>query len=103
MNFIEASVAEFAEGQALLDTAGLGQIKAATSAGFVQKGAEIIAAIRPEKLALSDQQHPGSQNSVQGFIETATYLGDRSHFYVSVEGCSKPVAVAAQDVQISST
>ena len=36
---------------------------------------------------------------MQGVLETAAYLGDRSHFYVSVEGCSKPVAVASQETQ----
>ena len=101
MNFIEATVAERKGGEAVLETAGLGRIKAPASADFAREGAKVYAAIRPEKLSLSDQ--PGAEDgcSVQGVLETAAYLGDRSHFYVSVEGCSKPVAVASQETQIA--
>ncbi len=101
MNFINASVTDLAGGQAVLDTAGLGQIRASASAAFVQKGANIVVAIRPEKLTLSKERLADGQNAVQGVIKAAAYLGDRSHFYVSVEGCDKPVAVAAQEIQMS--
>ena len=99
MNFINASVTELVGSQAVLDTAGFGQVKAPISAAFVQKGANLVVAIRPEKLILSKDRIAEGKNSVEGVIEAAAYLGDRSHFYVSVEGCDKPVAVAAQEVQ----
>jgi spermidine/putrescine ABC transporter ATP-binding subunit len=99
MNFIDASVTDLKDGQAVLDTAGLGQIKAPASAAFIQKGANIVVAIRPEKLTLSMERRPDDRNAVQGVIKAAAYLGDRRHFYVSVEGCDKPLAVAAQEVQ----
>lgn len=102
MNFIDASVVEMANGQATLDTAGLGRVKAPAGAAFVQKGVSIVVAVRPEKLILSKERLADGDNCIQGVIETAAYLGDRSHFYVSVEGCEKPVAVAAQEAQASS-
>jgi ABC-type Fe3+/spermidine/putrescine transport system ATPase subunit len=101
MNFIDASVTDLKDGEAVLDTAGLGQIKAPASEAFIQKGANIVVAIRPEKLTLSKERRTDGQNAVQGVIETAAYLGDRRHFYVSVQGCEKPLAVAAQEVEMS--
>ncbi len=100
MNFIDASVTDLKDGEAVLDTA-LGQIKAPASAAFIQKGANIVVAIRPEKLTLSKERRTNGQNAVQGVIKSAAYLGDRRHFYVSVQGCDKPLAVAAQEVQTS--
>ncbi len=100
MNFIDASVTDVKDGEAVLDTA-LGQIKAPASAAFIQKGANIVVAIRPEKLTLSKERRTNGQNAVQGVIKSAAYLGDRRHFYVSVQGCDKPLAVAAQEVQTS--
>ena len=102
MNFIDASVTELKDGEAVLDTAALGQIKVPASAAFIQKGANIVVAIRPEKLTLSKERRTDGRNAVQGVIKTAAYLGDRRHFYVSVQGCDKPLAVAAQEVQMSS-
>jgi spermidine/putrescine ABC transporter ATP-binding subunit len=100
MNFIDASVTDLKDGEAVLDTAGLGQIRAPASAAFIQKGANIVVAIRPEKLSLSRERRTDDQNAVQGVIEAVAYLGDRRHFYVSVAGCDKPLAVAAQEVQM---
>jgi spermidine/putrescine ABC transporter ATP-binding subunit len=101
MNFIEASVKDLTNGEAVLDTAGLGQIKVSSHAAFVRKGANIVVAIRPEKLRLSKERGPDAQNAVQGVMKTAAYLGDRRHYYVSVPGCDKPLAIAAQEVEAS--
>ncbi len=101
MNFLDASVADLRNGDALLDTAGLGQITAAARGAFVQKGANVVVAIRPEKLILSKDRRTDSQNAVQGIIKAAAYLGDRRHFYVGVEGREKPLAVAAQELEVS--
>ena len=101
MNFIDASVTGLENGEAILDTAGLGQIRAPARAAFIEKGANVIVAIRPEKLTLSKEPSADGRNAVEGVIENAAYLGDRRHFYVSVQGCDKPLAVAAQEVQAS--
>lgn len=101
MNFIDAVVIDLKDGEAVLDTAGLGRIKVATNAAFIQEGANIVVAIRPEKLSLSNERRADCRNAVQGTIKNAAYLGDRRHFYVSVQGRDKPLAVAAQEVQMS--
>jgi spermidine/putrescine ABC transporter ATP-binding subunit len=101
MNFLDARVTDMADGQAALDAAGLGKVKAPADAGFVHKGASVIVAIRPEKLAISREPPANGRSAVQGVMKAVAYLGDRSHYYVSVEGSDKPLAVAAQEVGAS--
>jgi ABC-type Fe3+/spermidine/putrescine transport system ATPase subunit len=101
MNFIDASVTDLKDGEVLLDTAGLGQIRASANTTFIEKGANIVVAIRPEKLTLSKERRGDCKNATQGVIKNSAYLGDRRHFYVSVQGCDKPLAVAAQEVEMS--
>jgi len=101
MNFLDARVTDVADGQAVLDAAGLGKVRAPANAGFVQKGATVVVAVRPEKLTISGQQPANGRSAVQGAMQAVAYLGDRSHYYVSVEGRDKPLAVAAQEVDAS--
>ena len=100
MNFIEATVAEANANDVTLDASGLGHLKANSRPEFARKGAPVLAAIRPEKLTLSDSPAAGAQNCIQGVIEAAAYLGDRSHFYVWVDSCKKTFAVAAQETGV---
>ncbi len=96
MNFVNASVVDVKSGKAVLETAGLGKITASTSKSFVQKGNDIVVAIRPEQLSLRDKPARG-QHGVKGTMKTSAYLGDRSHVYVSVEGREQALAVSAQE------
>ena len=102
MNFVEAQVMDVRNGEAVLDATGLGKITAPASSDFVQKGANIIVAIRPEKLILSAERRSDGLGAVQGTIKTSAYLGDRDHFYVSVDGCEKPFAVAIAETGANS-
>ena len=56
-----------------------------------------LAAIRPEKITISADK-PTHENAVEGIMDAAAYLGDRSHFYVRINGVEKPVAVSAQNL-----
>lgn len=102
MNFIDATVREISSGQAVLETAGLGTISTTTDATFVRQGGEVIVAIRPEKLKLSFDKPQKPASGVNCSIQTTSYLGDRSHFYVLVDGNTKPLAVAGQDGTLDS-
>ena len=102
MNFVAARVIEVQGELAVLEAKGLGQVRAPGSAEFVREGAQLVVAIRPEKLALSQQPSTDGRCSVKGEMKTVAYLGNRSHFYVSVEGGEKPFAVAAHEVESSS-
>ena len=97
MNFIDASVSRMSGERAELDTVGLGRISApAGGAGFVREGDAIVVAIRPEKLTLSGDRD-GGREGVQGVMRAATYLGDRSHYYVDMPGREEPLVVAGSD------
>jgi ABC-type Fe3+/spermidine/putrescine transport system ATPase subunit len=67
----------------------------------VQEGAtKVVVAVRPEKLNVATERPDSGENAVKGKIVTIAYLGDRRHYYVSVEGRAKPIAVAAQEVKM---
>jgi spermidine/putrescine transport system ATP-binding protein/putrescine transport system ATP-binding protein len=105
MNFAEAVVRGHEGDRIVVEARGLGTIRA--SGGNVldtAAGAKVLVAIRPEKLSLSAQDlrtaGPG-MHSIAGSIAAAAYLGDRSHYFVRVEGLDRPIAVAAQNVDRS--
>jgi spermidine/putrescine ABC transporter ATP-binding subunit len=105
MNFLDTQVIDVEGGQAVLDTAGLGKVNASTNtasnSGFAHKGATVVVAVRPEKLTITREQPANGRNAIQGVMQAVAYLGGRSHYYVSVEGHDKPLAVAAQEVDTS--
>jgi ABC-type Fe3+/spermidine/putrescine transport system ATPase subunit len=94
INLFEATVKSVAGGEATLQAAGLGEFRAPSIAGL-NPGDKVTAAIRPEKLNLSSAKPAGS--FVEGNIQAAAYLGDRSHYQVHVKGREAPIAVAAQN------
>ncbi len=97
MNFIDASVSRVRAGEAELETAGLGRIAVpCADASFVREGEAIVVAVRPERLALSGNRG-GGREGVRGTMRAATYLGDRSHYYVDLPGREEPLVVAATD------
>lgn len=101
MNFLDAKVVDVKQDQAVLDAAGLGKVKAPARAEFAHKGADVIVAIRPEKLVISNARPAKGNSAAQGIMQAAAYLGDRSHYYVSLSGVEKPLAIAAQEVDAS--
>ncbi len=96
MNFFDAEVSDLQGGQAVLETDGLGRLTVATNADFVQKNARVVVALRPEKLLVSPERR-SEDHTVSGELETSAYLGNRSHFFVSVDGLDQPVEVASQE------
>jgi spermidine/putrescine ABC transporter ATP-binding subunit len=97
MNFMKTTVVEVKDGLALLDIAGLGRVQAAARSDFIQPGAKIVCAIRPEKIRLSKEKGPEDSQGIEGVMKNVAYLGDRNHFYVSVEGLEIPLGIATQE------
>jgi spermidine/putrescine transport system ATP-binding protein/putrescine transport system ATP-binding protein len=100
MNFIDGSVVGTEKDQATVDTACLGKVTTANKDGALIKGDRIVVAVRPEKLLISSTKGR-TKNAIKGVLKAAAYLGDRSHYFVKVEGLERPIAVAAQNVDRS--
>ena len=59
----------------------------------------MLVAIRPEKISLVDERRDGDGNAIEGILDDAAYLGDRSHFHVLIPGREQSVAVAVQNME----
>ncbi len=99
MNFFDGKVTSIDNGRATLDVGVLGKVCANIQAVHVTQGADVLVAIRPEKLSISSAPPDDATNMVEGRIGPSAYLGDRSHFYINLEGRSLPMAVASQNME----
>ena len=99
MNFFDGSVRALADGCATVDTGPLGEVRAQAEGEAPGVGERVVVAIRPEKMKLNFKAQGESVNSVQGRMGPAAYLGERSHFYVHLDGHDRPVAVAMQNME----
>jgi len=97
MNFFDGTVISVKDGNAVIKVGGLGEVSAQAGAEPLLAGNAVSVAIRPEKLSLADEKPKGAQYAAKGQLNNAAYLGERSHYYVSIDGVSQPVAVSAQN------
>ncbi len=94
MNFFDCTVSECRNGVLTAESAELGRVRVACEMPPVAPGEVFVLAIRPEKFQLAFDEVGASDNAVRGRMGPSAYLGDRSHFYVYLEGRSEPVSVA---------
>jgi spermidine/putrescine ABC transporter ATP-binding subunit len=97
MNILPGTVSGISQGRANVAAGALGAFEARAENGTAVQGAPVLVAIRPEKLQISWERPSLSINTLAGKVGAVAYFGDRSHFYVNVEGCEKPLAVALQN------
>lgn len=103
MNFFDGKVASVNGQELTIDAAGLGRITAPKRQTTYSEGDAVQVAIRPEKLRLTETQDSGRGHSITGQLHNAAYLGERSHFYVKVDGADHPVAVSSQNIEGTGT
>jgi spermidine/putrescine ABC transporter ATP-binding subunit len=101
MNFFDGRVRTSENGTAIVDAGPLGAVEAAAEGEA--PGADVLVAIRPEKLKLNFEAPGEGANIIEGRMGPAAYLGDRSHFHVFLPGREQPVAVAVQNKERSAT
>ncbi|WP_119302047.1 ABC transporter ATP-binding protein [Dongia deserti] len=97
MNILPGTIGEVSHGRANVAAGTHGAFEARTDGSAPRPGTPVLIAIRPEKLQMSWERPGLSVNSLAGKVGAVAYFGDRSHFYVDVEGCEKPLAVALQN------
>ena len=94
MNFFDCTVSGCRGGVLTAESAELGRVRALCETPPAAPGEGFVLAIRPEKFQLAFDDIGTSENAVRGRMGPSAYLGDRSHFYVYLEGRSEPVSVA---------
>ena len=97
MNFFDAQVSKPSADMVDVQARGLGNVTAPARDRQYPKGAQVQIAIRPEKIRLTEDKPADSTNAIQGTLKNSAYLGERSHFYVSVDGLESPIAVSSQN------
>ncbi len=102
MNFFDGRVQKSDNGISYVDAGPLGTVEAAAEGETpAVVGADVLVAIRPEKLKLNYEAPGAGDNIIEGRMGPAAYLGDRSHFHVFLPGREQPVAVAVQNMERS--
>ena len=98
MNFFRCQLKDFSDGVAVGESKELGAVRIACSQPVSRAGENFTLAIRPEKFALSFEPVEGDSNFVKGRMGPSAYLGDRSHFYIYLDGRKDPISVALQNL-----
>ncbi len=98
MNFFDGRIKGFEGGSAVVEAEGLGALRAPRGQGGLAAGAPVTVAVRPEKVQIGYERPDAAHNVVAGRIGAEAYLGDRSHYYVAVEGLAQRIAVSYQNV-----
>ena len=99
MNFLDARVIEAGDEGIRIDAGPAGTLEAVRRSSTFTAGQRCVAAIRPEKISIRDEK-PACGNAVEGMIDTTAYLGDRSHYYVNVEGLERPLVVSVPNHEL---
>jgi ABC-type Fe3+/spermidine/putrescine transport system ATPase subunit len=61
-------------------------------------GTPVTLAVRPEKITLHAEPPAAEANVLRGRIIATSFMGDRSHHFVAVDGIARPVIVAEQNI-----
>jgi len=101
MNFFDGRVQKSDNGTTVVDAGPLGAVEAVIEGKAPSVGADVVVAIRPEKLKLHFQAPGEGANIVEGRMGPTAYLGERSHFHVLLPGREQSVAVAVQNMERS--
>lgn len=97
MNFFDGRVVGTDSSGIKVDTVALGALHIAKPKGSFVDGDKVHVAIRPEKIELAGSAPTRDSGVAKGTLQNAAYLGERSHYFVKLEGKNDPVAVSAQN------
>jgi spermidine/putrescine transport system ATP-binding protein/putrescine transport system ATP-binding protein len=87
MNFFDGVVVGTEHGSMTIDADTLGRIAVQRPAN-ASIGGKVLIALRPEKLTISEN------GPLRGTISSITYLGERSHGQVTVDGLTRPIHIS---------
>jgi putrescine transport system ATP-binding protein len=87
VNLIEGRVVEAGADTTVIESATVGRVRVGAAPGAksgVRPGDTVWVALRPEKVRLSLEQRPATENSVSGIVRHIAYLGDLSVYKVAL-------------------
>ena len=98
INFFEANISSIHNEICTIESKYLGIIKTKCKYNIYSIGEHVLVGIRPEKLKLHISKPEQDSRLIEGIVENISYLGERSHYYIKVEGLSKLISVSSQNV-----
>jgi spermidine/putrescine ABC transporter ATP-binding subunit len=100
MNFLEGKLAGIAGNIGIVDAGPLGELRARLGVDGAGLSERVALAVRPEKLQIAEWPFDSNRfNSLRGRMVNRSYLGDRSRYFVEVDGLTDPLAIAAQNIR----
>ena len=97
MNFLRGRIAALEAETVVVDAGAAGTFRVAGPGRGRAVGDPVLVGIRPEKLSVSEAQPAEGANAIRGRFATMSYFGDRSHYFVEVEGLDQRISVASQN------
>jgi spermidine/putrescine transport system ATP-binding protein/putrescine transport system ATP-binding protein len=98
MNVFEGSIHALDGDDYVVDTRGLGRIKACAGSLDFAIGEKISVALRPENLKIVDVRSEAAiDGSVDGAMSNIAYFGDSAQVYVQLQGSEQALVVAIQN------
>ena len=99
MNFLDARVTDDANGQVTLDSKSIGAITLPRPAGFKANGADVVLAVRPERLQVFETNAPDAgARSMTGTIADTAYYGETTHYSVDLDACGSRIWVSVPNI-----
>ncbi len=93
INLLPGTV-EAAGDNVVIDAGSVGRLSVPAGKSQVSLGEEVTLAVRPEKMRITDEPPDSGYNGLRGTLIAMSYAGDRSHYFLDVEGLSKRLMVA---------
>ncbi len=97
MNFLRGRIAALEPETVVVEAGAAGTFRVAGPGRGRAVGDPVLVGIRPEKLSVSEARPAEGANAIRGRYATMSYFGDRSHYFVEVEGLDQRISVASQN------
>ncbi len=97
MNFLPGRIAALEPEAVVVEAGAAGSFRVAGAGRGRAAGDPVLVGIRPEKLSVTVEQPAEGENAIRGRFATMSYFGDRSHYFIEVEGLDQRISVASQN------